>query len=192
MDSYQLSFQNWFEKTGWVRATFFYNELEGLISLDTASTPRQYRNFENITTVGAETEANIAMGSLTFFGNHAYIRPVGRKTDPSLLAGRELKNIPPHSAKLGVHFQHKPNLSGSLYGSWHSRIKSPTTAAPDNEITSATILNLTVNATGFYENFEASLKIHNLLGKRDFRGGTVAIPYPQEGTSVIVTLGNRF
>jgi len=193
MDTYQLSFQNWFKKNRWLRATFFYNALEGLISLDRDPNPNQYRNFENITTVGAETEASITLGSaLTLFGSHAYVRPVGSKTDPSLLAGRKLKNIPPHSAQLGLRFRHKPNLSGSLYGSWHDRVMSPTKVSADNEIPSATILNLAVNLSGFYEHFEASLKIHNLLGKRDFRGGPVSIPYPQEGTNIIFTLGNRF
>lgn len=197
MDTYQLSLENWFNEIGWARVTFFQNHLTDLISRPAGATT--YRNFDEITTRGIETEAKITINPVTIFVNHSYIKPVKSETAPSLLKDDELINIPQNIINGGITWKYDSYLSWSVYASWHDDIKSPigTTSTtyryePDYEISDKTILNLTVNARNFYKYFEASLKVHNLLDERDYRGGTVRIPYPQEGRNILFTIGNRF
>ncbi|MBI5894195.1 MAG: TonB-dependent receptor [Deltaproteobacteria bacterium] len=199
MDTYQLSFENWFPQfndIGWARVTFFYNELKDLISKPAGASA--YMNFQNMTTEGIETEAKITIKPFTLFANHSYIRPVKDETTASLLKDGELINYPQNIINSGLMWKYQP-ISGSFYASWHDRIKSPIGTSsttyryePDNEIPAKTMFNLTINAQDFYKGFEASLKIHNLFDERDFRGGTVLIPYPQEGRNILFTVGYKF
>lgn len=196
MDTYQLSFENWFNDIGWLRMTFFYNHLTDLISKPAGASA--YMNFAKMTTEGIETEAKITIKPFTLFANHSYIRPVQDETTASLLKDGELINYPQNIINSGLMWKYQP-ISGSFYASWHDRIKSPIGTSsttyryePDNEIPAKTMFNLTINAQGFYKGFEASLKIHNLFDERDFRGGTALIPYPQEGRNILFTVGYKF
>jgi iron complex outermembrane receptor protein len=196
MDSYQISLENWFAKKDWFRITLFQNRLKDLISRPLGASA--YQNFAKMTTEGIETEARVEIRQITLFANHFYIRPIKNETDLFLIKDDELINIPKNTINGGIMWKYRP-LSGSFYASWHDRIMSPIGTSsttyryePDNEISSKAIFNLTVNAEGFYKEMEASLKIHNLLDERDYRGGTVLIPYPQEGRNILFTLGYRF
>ncbi|MBI5874993.1 MAG: TonB-dependent receptor, partial [Deltaproteobacteria bacterium] len=133
------------------------------------------------------------------FANHSYIKPVESGTVPAILKDGELINIPQNIINGGVMWKYHPYLSGSVYASWHDRIKSPigTTSTtyeydPDYEISAKTILNLAVSAHDVYKGLELSFKIHNLFDERDYRGGTVRIPYPQEGRNILFTVGYKF
>ena len=131
----------------------------------------------------------------TLFINHSYIRPVKGETAASLVKDNELINIPKNTVNGGVTWKYNALITGNLYASWHDSIKSPigTTATtyrydPDYEIPAGTTLNLAVSAQDVYQGVALSFKVHNLLDKRDWRGGTVRIPYPQEGRSIMIEL----
>ncbi|MBI3753119.1 MAG: TonB-dependent receptor [Deltaproteobacteria bacterium] len=197
MDTYQLSLENWFNDKGWFRMTFFYNELKDLISRPAGAST--YQNFGKMTTEGIETEARVEVSSVTLFANHSYIRPVKSDTDASLIRDDELINYPSNIINGGIVWKYNVYLSGSFYASWHDDIKSPIGTSstayryePDNEIHEAAIFNLAINAQNFYKGLEASLKVHNLFDERDLRGGTVLIPYPQEGRNIFFNIGYRF
>ncbi|MBI5875083.1 MAG: TonB-dependent receptor, partial [Deltaproteobacteria bacterium] len=123
MDTYQLSFENWFNEAGWARMTFFQNHLTDLISRPAGAST--YQNFDEMTTRGIETEAKLTMKpAIAIFANHSYIKPVKSGTVPSLLKDGELINIPQNTITGGVMWKYQPYLSGSVYASWHDRIKS--------------------------------------------------------------------
>ncbi|MBI5327343.1 MAG: TonB-dependent receptor [Deltaproteobacteria bacterium] len=197
MDTYQLSFENWFDNIGWLRMTFFYNELKDLISRPAGASA--YQNFEKMTTEGIETEARVEIERITIFANHSYTAPVKSKTTSSLIKDDELINIPQNIINAGLLWKYKPYFSGSFYVSWHDDIKSPIGTSsttyryePDYKISDAATFNLTINTEDFYKGLDASLKIHNLFDERDYRGGTIRIPYPQEGRNILFTIGYKF
>lgn len=193
-DNFQVSIENTFGKSTWFRISAFNNRIKGLITRP-AGAPT-YQNLSNITTRGIETELKFKpFDALELFASHTLLTASNHRTDARLLSQGKLANIPRNAITAGITWDDGAMLSGSLYANWHSAIASPIfgpTAARSNPkftIPAATLVHATVNIDHILGGLQAQLAIHNILDKRDWRGGTTRIPYPQEGRSILLTLG---
>ncbi len=194
LDNFQLSIENSFGESTWLRVTAFHNRVKDLIARPGTPT---YQNLDRLTTRGIETELKIKpVESVEIFASHTLLWAVNSKTDAKLLAGGKLKNIPRHTVSAGITWDYAPSLSGSLYANWHGAIASPIVGGtqPDaaNTIPAAALIHLTLNADDVFDGMQGQLSVHNLLNKRDWRGGTTKTPYPQEGRSILITLGYQY
>ncbi len=193
LDNFQLSLANTFAENIWLRISAFHNRVKGLITRPVGAT--SYQNIGGLTTQGIESEIKIKLlGSFEIFASHTLLQAKKSATDASLMASGKLANIPRNAVTAGVTWNYASSMSGSVYMNWHSSIASPIvgpTAAqsdPLNTIPAAALFNLTLNADDLFAGMQAQLSLHNILNKRDFRGGTTRIPYPQEGRSILLTL----
>jgi len=197
LDNYQVSIENRFGASVWLRVSAFHNRVNGVITRPSGATA--YQNLRNLTTQGVESELKFKpLSFLEFFANHTMLWAVTSKTDSKLLSGGKLANIPRHAVSAGATWNYASTVSGSLYVNWHGAIPSPIsgpTAAQSNPtytIPAAALINATINADKLMGDMDAQFTMHNLLGKRDWRGGTTTIPYPQEGRNYLLTLGYHF
>jgi len=198
LDNFQVSIENRFGSNTWMRVSAFHNQVNGVITRPSGSTT--YQNLRNLTTRGIESEIKFKPFSfLEVFANHTLLWAVSNKTDSKLLINGKLANIPRNAATAGVTWNYIDKLSGSLYVNWHGAIPSPITnkatparSNPNYTIPAATLVNATINADKLVGDMDAQLSIHNLLNKRDWRGGTTAIPYPQEGRNMLLTVGYHY
>ncbi len=196
LDNYQLSIENTVGNNTWFRISAFNNRVKGLITRP-AGAPA-YQNLSNVTTRGIETEVKFKpFDAIELFAAHTLLTASSNKTDASLLSHGKLANIPRHAITAGLSWDDGSMFSGSLYANWHSAIASPifgpsaARSNPANTIPAATLVHFTVNADHLIGGLQAQLAVHNILDKRDWRGGTTHIPYPQEGRSILLTLGYR-
>lgn len=197
LDNYQLSVENTFGDGFWVRVSAYHNRVKDLIARPAGAAT--YQNLGRLTTRGIESELKIkVLDPLEVFVTHSLQWALAGKTDAELLANGALANIPRQTATAGLTWQYAPVLSGSLYANWHSSIASPiigptpTQSDSGYRIPAATLVNFTLNADKFFGGMRAQLSVHNLFDKRDWRGGTTRIPYPQEGRSFLFTVGSQF
>ncbi|MDX8396518.1 MAG: TonB-dependent receptor [Mariprofundaceae bacterium] len=197
LDNFQISIENTFGDSTWLRISAFHNRVKNLITRPVGATT--YQNLGGLTTRGIESELKIKpVESIELFANHTLLWAVHSATDAKLMAAGKLANIPRHAITGGVTWNYASSLSGSLYVNWHGTINSPIVGPtpaqsnPAHTIAAASLVNLTLNADHVYGGMKAQLALHNLLNKRDWRGGTTRIPYPQEGRSILLTLGNQF
>ncbi|MDX8413324.1 MAG: TonB-dependent receptor [Mariprofundales bacterium] len=197
LDNYQVSIENRFDSSTWLRVSAFHNQVNGVITKPSGATT--YQNLRNLTTRGIESEIRFKpQPFLEFFANHTLLWAVSNKTDNKLLANGKLANIPRNAISVGTTWRYLETVSGSLYVNWHGVIPSPIngpTAAQSNAnhtIPAAALIHATLNADKIIGNMDAQLSIHNLLDKRDWRGGTTAIPYPQEGRNMLLTVGYHY
>ncbi|MBN4077180.1 TonB-dependent receptor [Mariprofundus ferrooxydans] len=194
LDNFQISVENTFAESTWLRVTAFHNRVKNLITRPVGAT--SYQNIGALTTQGIETELKIKLvESIELFASHTLTKAVNGASDAKLLASGKLANIPRHAITAGLTWNTASSISGSVYMNWHGVIASPIvgpTAArsnASNTIPAAALVNLTLNADDVFGGMQAQLSLHNILNKRDFRGGTTRIPYPQEGRSILLTLG---
>jgi len=198
LDNFQISVENTFGESTWIRVSAFQNRVKDLITRPVGATT--YQNLGQLTTRGVESELKIkVIEPLDLFATHSLQWAVAAKSDAKLLAnGSSLTNIPRQTVTAGLTWHYAPFLSGSLYANWHSSIASPiigptpAQSNPAHRIPAATLVNFTLNADKLFGDMQAQLSVHNLLDKRDWRGGTTRIPYPQEGRSFLLTLGYLF
>ncbi|MDQ6952974.1 MAG: TonB-dependent receptor [Mariprofundaceae bacterium] len=196
LENVQISVENTFLNKTWLRMTMFHNRIKNLITRPVGAT--SYQNIGGLITQGIETEIKIKVTkSMEIFANHALTIPVSSGTDAKLMALGKLANIPRDAVTAGVTWKSASALSGSVYMNWHSNIASPIVGAtaaqsnPSNAIPAAALVNMTLNADDVLDGMQAQLSLHNLLNKRDWRGGTTRIPYPQLGRNILLTLGYR-
>jgi len=194
LENIQISVENTFLNKTWLRVTMFHNRIKNLITRPVGAT--SYQNIGGLITQGIETEIKVKLTqSMEIFANHALTIPVNSGTDAKLMASGKLANIPHDAVTAGVTWKSASSLSGSVYMNWHSNIASPIVGAtaarsnPSNTIPAAALVNMTLNADDVLGGMQAQLSLHNLLNKRDWRGGTTQIPYPQQGRSILLTLG---
>jgi len=194
LDNFQISVENTFGKATWLRVTAFHNRVKNLITRPVGAAT--YQNLGGLTTRGIETEFKMKpIQSIEVFASHTFMWAVKNQTDAKLIANGKLANIPRYTLSAGLLWHYTPMLSGSLYMNWHSSIASPIVGAtaarsnPTHTIPAAALVNLTLNADDVFDVMQAQLSLHNLLNKRDWRGGATRTPYPQEGRSVLLTLG---
>jgi len=197
LDNYQVSIENRFDNSTWVRISAFHNQINGVITRPSGATT--YQNLRNLTTRGIESEIRFKpLPFLELFANHTLLWAVSNKTDSKLLSNGKLANIPRNAISAGTTWRYLETVSGSLYVNWHGVIPSPIngpTAAQSNAnhtIPAAALVHATINADKIIGNMDAQFSIHNLLDKRDWRGGTTAIPYPQEGRNMLLTVGYHY
>jgi len=193
LDNYQVSIESTVGESSWFRISAFNNRIKGLITRPVGATT--YQNLSSITTRGLESEVKFKLfDPFELFASHTLITANNHATDAKLLSRGQLANIPRNAITAGVTWDDGSSLSGSLYANWHSSIASPVvgpTAARSNPgftIPAATLVHFTLNADHVFEDMQAQLSIHNILNKRDWRGGTTRIPYPQEGRNILLTL----
>jgi len=194
LDNFQLSIENTFGKNTWFRISAFNNRVKGLITRPAGAST--YLNLRDVTTRGIETELKFKLVSFVeLFASHTLLTANNKRTDAKLLSQGRLANIPRNAITAGLTWDDGSNVSGSLYANWHSAIASPIfgpTAArsnPTHTIPAATLVHFTLNADDLIDGMQVQLAVHNILNKRDFRGGTTRTPYPQEGRSILLTLG---
>lgn len=194
LDNFQISIENTFGKDTWFRITAFNNRVKGLITRPAGAST--YQNLREITTRGIETELKFKpLEFIELFASHTLLTANNNRTDAKLLSRGRLANIPRHAITAGLTWDDGAMFSGSLYVNWHSAIASPVfgpTAArssPAYTIPAAALVHFTLNADHLIDGMQAQLAVHNILDKRDWRGGTTRIPYPQEGRSILFTLG---
>ncbi|MDX8388941.1 MAG: TonB-dependent receptor [Mariprofundaceae bacterium] len=198
LDNVQVSVENTFGESTWIRVSAFHNRVKNLITRPVGATA--YQNLGGLTTRGIESELKIKpVESIEIFATHAMLWAINDQTDAKLIAaGGELANIPRHTLSAGFTWNYAPSISGSLYMNWHESIASPIVGAtpaqsdPEHTIPAATLVNVTLNADNIVDGVQAQLAMHNLLNKRDWRGGTTRTPYPQEGRSFLLTLGYQY
>jgi len=197
LNNYQISVENSFGDHTWLRVSAFHNKISGLITRPSGTTT--YQNLQEITTRGVESELRVKpIAELELFANHTLLWAVANRTDSKLLSGGKLANIPRNALSAGAKWRCMPKLSGTLYVNWHGAIPSPIVAASTARsnaaytIPSAALIHATINAEQLIAGMDARLSIHNLLDKRDWRGGTTRIPYPQQGRNLLLTLGHRY
>jgi len=194
LDNYQISIENTFGENAWFRISAFNNSIKGLITRPAGAAT--YQNLSNITTRGIETELKVKPWKfIELFASHTLLTASNNKTDARLLSQGQLANIPRNAITAGITWDNGSTLSGSVYTNWHSAIASPvfgpspTRSNPTHTIPAAALVHATLNIDNILGGLKAQLAIHNLLNKRDWRGGTTRIPYPQEGRSILLTLG---
>jgi len=194
LDNFQISVENTFWENTWIRISAFNNRVKGLITRPAGA--RTYQNLSNVTTRGIESEFKFKpLGSIELFVSHTLLTASNNRTDAKLLSQGRLANIPRHAITAGVTWDDGSTLSGSLYTNWHSSIASPiigptaARSAPAHTIPAAALVHLTLNADNLIDGMQMQLSIHNILNKRDWRGGTTRIPYPQEGRNFLLTFG---
>ncbi len=194
LDNFQVSVENTFGNSTWFRISAFSNRVKGLITRPAGTST--YQNLSNVTTRGIETELKFKpLDFIELFASHTLLTANSKRTEATLLSQGRLANIPRNAITAGLSWDDGKNWSGSLYANWHSTIASPIfgpTAARSNPaytIPAATLVHLTINADNLIDGLQTQLAIHNILNKRDWRGGTTHIPYPQEGRSILLTLG---
>ncbi len=187
LDNYQISVENGLD-AAWMRMSIFHNRVSGLITRPSGSST--YQNLRQLTTRGVESELKFRPFSmLELFANHTVMWAVAPKSDAKLLSGGRLANIPRNAVTGGVIWgSDGGRCSGSLYTNWHGPIPSPIGGSA-NTIPSAAVVHATLRVSRLPYGVDARFSIHNLLDKRDWRGGTTAIPYPQQGRSFLLTLG---
>ncbi|MDQ6954871.1 MAG: TonB-dependent receptor, partial [Mariprofundaceae bacterium] len=198
LDNFQISVENSFGKSTWIRVSAYHNRVKNLITRPVGATT--YQNLGGLTTHGIESEIKIKpIESIEIFATHTMLWSVNSQTDAKLLAaGGKLANIPRHAISAGLTWNYAPSISGSLYMNWHDSIASPVVepmpaqSDPAYTIPAAALVNLTLNADNIIDDIQAQLAVHNLFNKRDWRGGTTRIPYPQEGRSFLLTLGYQY
>jgi iron complex outermembrane receptor protein len=197
LDNFQISVENTFGENTWLRVSAFHNRVKNLITRPVGAAT--YQNLGGLTTRGIESELKIKpVKSIEIFATHALLWAVNSKTDAKLIAGGKLANIPRHAITTGIIWSYMSSLSGSLYMNWHGTIASPITGPtsaqsnPMHTIPATALMNLTLNADDIFGGMQAQLALHNLLDKRDWRGGTTRTPYPQEGRSILFTLGYKY
>ncbi|MDQ6974564.1 MAG: TonB-dependent receptor, partial [Mariprofundaceae bacterium] len=193
LDNFQISVENTFHANTWLRLSGFHNRIKNLITRPVGS--RSYQNIGGLTTQGLETELKIKLPQFVeIFANHTLTMPVSNGTNTKLIVLGQLANIPRNAVTAGVTWQAVEGLSGSVYVNWHSTVVSPIVAAtaaqsnPLHTIPAAALVNMSLNRDDVWEGMQAQLSLHNLFNKRDWRGGTTRIPYPQQGRSVLFTL----
>ncbi|MBU1262876.1 TonB-dependent receptor [bacterium] len=198
MDTYQVQVLNQFNARITTDLHLFYNILKGYIKPDRPT--MTYKNMEKMTVFGVEPEVKLRLRkNLDAFGNYTYTKPIEDETDGFLLKDGTLKNIPVHTANLGIDYQIHKDVGANLLINWHGKIESPIMGSPttkvdlEHEIPSTTIVDLnllwqpkSLIGTGF------NLKIHNLFDEDDYSGGTPPIDYPQAGRWWLLTITKEF
>ncbi|MDQ6963658.1 MAG: TonB-dependent receptor [Mariprofundales bacterium] len=197
LDNYQISVENSFGSSSWLRVSAFHNQIKGVITKPSSAST--YQNLSRLTTRGVESEFKLKLLSmLELFVNHTLLWAVTNSSDSRLLSSGRLANIPRNRATAGATWHYIDTLSGSIYLNWHGAIPSPikgATAAqsdPNYTTPAATVVNATINANRIAGSFDAQLSLHNLLNRRYRLGGTTATPYPQEGRSTLLTVGYHY
>lgn len=193
MNSYQTEISKYFKDRVVIKVGYFYNILEDLVAPDKSTWT--YKNYGKITINGVETETKIKIiRAIAINANHTYQKPIENKTDESRMKDGAIQDVPTHTANCGINCAPFKILNLNLSGNYHSKIESPATGeayGDDYEIPPVTILNFVVILHRFWHTAEITLKIHNLLNKEYYLGGTT-IPYRQAGRWVFVNLGYKF
>lgn len=171
--------------------SYYYNYLRDLISRDNEPDPDVYRNFGEMTARGIEFETKYQSKELSGFANYTYLVPVIDKTEEELVKEKTFKNIPVHTANLGITYKPLTLFSVNVNFNYTSKVYSATPYNPENTLDSKLITDLTVLVKNKPKNFKYSISIHNLFNVEYKLGGTVP-PFPQQGRWILGTVGYKF
>jgi outer membrane receptor for ferrienterochelin and colicins len=182
------------DRRGSATADVYYNRVDGLINSVTQAdnVHRAYQNSPVASRyLGLElaAEAQITTG-LRLTGSYSYIRPVSANAKDSLLQGREIQNIPPHTWRYGLRFEPTPRLVLSLWGRGYS------TTPTDDAVTHASSIPAValVDASVMYTRGAVTVQVigNNVTDRQYEVGGTVPRPLARQGRDVQAALLLRF
>ncbi len=159
--SYELGVERTLGDLGYLRATFFYTEIDDLIDFDGAATACNsgfgcYNQVSGKTkSRGVELSGEYAINpSLSIYGAYTF---TSAKTD-----GERLTRTPKHDTVLGLSAQFSDRLSGYFDARHVANVKPSPFAPPDNKVGDYTVVGAGLSYT-VSDRAELYLRVENLF-----------------------------
>ena len=145
-----------------VKINYFYNDLTDLIVIGekpSDTEPAQYENRDSAEIQGIELELLSDFGNDNYgYFNYSYQHPKDRDTN------ERLPDVPSHRANAGINLAPWKYLNANVNISWTG--KRPRAAGDSrNDLSSSTLVDLTLIAKKFYETLEIRGSVYNIFNE---------------------------
>jgi iron complex outermembrane receptor protein len=183
--TYEAGLEHRMHQNYTLRLNFFYNDVEDLIILGEKPSPTEAAVWENRGSAkvkGVEAELLFDFGHDSYgYLNHSYQDPRDGETDKSL------PNVPSQRANAGINLAPWKYLNANINVSWTGKRPRAEGDIRD-DLSSSTLVDLTLIAKKFYETLEIRGSVYNLFDE-DYRDPS---PFPVEVPNDYPTNGRMF
>ncbi|MBN2210844.1 MAG: TonB-dependent receptor [Sedimentisphaerales bacterium] len=161
----------------YANVSFFHSHVEELISAGQGS--YSYQNLGENTYKGVEFDSKYRLSpQLSLEGSYSFVDKAGDTTQ-TWLVDDEIKNIPKHIGRFGLHFTPVKNLDIAVWGRYYANVKTSDNITSDTTIDDWATLDMNVNY--HWKNWEFLFGVTNLWDEDYEVGGTVNRPLPRPG-----------
>ncbi len=172
----------------YANVAFFHSHVEDLISSGQGS--YSYQNLGENTYKGIEFESKYRFcPQLSLEGSYCFVNKAG-DTASSWLVDGEIKNIPEHIGRVGLHFTPTKNIDVALWGRYYAEVKTSDSITSDTTIDDWATLDLSMNY--HWKNWDFLLGVTNLWDEDYHIGGTVNRPLPRPGRAFHLSATCKF